>query len=121
MSPEFAQIWKVVLEVLDSWQMKVMMGLIAIDIVLGIAAALRTSSFDWSKLAKFYLSMILPYVLGYTVLYVVITFVIPADQLGNIGEPITVAAVTTAWAALIFALLNSIRVNFSILYKPEPE
>ncbi len=122
MSPEVAQLLDVIVEVLNSWQVKVTGGLIIIDIVLAIAAALRGGKFDFAKLAAFYKTMILPYVLGYIVLYVVITFVIPADQLGAIGDPVNEAAVTVAWSFLLLTLLKSITANFNRMYRPgEPQ
>ena len=121
MYPEVSQLLDLVVDAITSWQVKVAGGLILIDIVLGIAAALRTGQFDLNKLAAFYKTMIIPYTLGYIVLYVVITYVIPAEQLGQIGEPINEAAVTVAWSALLLTLLKSILGNFNSLYKPEPE
>lgn len=104
---------------LTSWQVKTLVGLIVLDLLLGVAAALRTNTFDFGKLADFYKTNVIPYILGYLAFYVVISYVIPADSLGDIGEPVNEAAVTLAWATLVASLVNSIAKNFAALYKSE--
>lgn len=104
---------------LMTWQVKTLAGLIAIDIVLGIAAALRSGVFDFRNLAKFYSSMVIPYVLGYLVFFVVVNFVIPVDSLGEFGGTVNEATVTLAWVALVGSLAGSIKDNFTLLYQPQ--
>lgn len=43
--------------------------LIAVDLVLGIAAALRNGQFDWQYVGTFYRTNVLPFLLGYGLIY----------------------------------------------------
>lgn len=99
-----------------SWQVKVLGGLIVLDLALALAGALRTSAFDLVKLADFYKVLVLPYVLGYLAVYLVIGFIIPADSLGDLGEPVSQGAVTLAWSTLVLSLLGRIKDNWAVLY-----
>lgn len=100
-----------------SWQVKVLAGLILVDIGLGIASSLRQGTFDLAKLAKFYGSMVIPYLLGYLVLYIAVNFIIPPDSLGDVGEYVNVAMVNVAWAAIVLSLGSSIKDNFVLIYQ----
>lgn len=102
---------------LASWQLKTLFGLIVLDVVLGVAKSLKVREFAWSKLGDFYLTNVLPYVIGYAAVYVVIGFIIPADQVTGLGEPLSEGAVTLAWGTLTLKLLTSIKDNFTALYK----
>lgn len=53
-----------------------LLGLILADVVLGIAAALRSGEFDLRALGQFYKTNIVPYVLGYLVLNSVVKIII---------------------------------------------
>lgn len=98
------------------WELRIILGLILIDLGLGVSAAIKTGVFEWNKLADFYRAGILPYVLGYVVLAVAIGFVIPVDALNGLGEPINQAAVSLAWVTLTAKLIASVSGNFSKLY-----
>ena len=98
-----------------SWQVKTLLGLVVLDVALGVAAALKTSTFEWKKLADFYRTMVVPYAIGYLSLYLVINYVIPAGQVGEIANE---AAVTVAWATLLGSLVSKIKTNLELLYKP---
>jgi len=87
----------------------VILGLIGLDVVLGVAAALKTGVFDWHKLGDFYKTMVAPYVLGYLALYV--TFQLLPDVVGMVGEVGNVAGevmVTVAFATIAANLVASI-------------
>jgi hypothetical protein len=49
-------------------------ALILADVLLGIAAALKTAQFQWTVLANFYRTNIMPYVLGYLVAWLFAKF-----------------------------------------------
>lgn len=104
-----------------SWQFKTIAGLILADFGLGVAKALRVGDFEWTKLAAFYRSNVMPYVLGYMVLYGAVQFVIPAEAMDGLGETINQATVTLAWGALVGTLLASIGDNIKILYQGSSE
>lgn len=99
-----------------TWQVRVLLGLILLDIALGIAAAFRTNTFDFVALAEFYRKMILPYVIGYGALFVAIKLIIPPD-FGMLSETL----ITVAWGALVASLLRSIQTNLKEIYTKEFE
>jgi hypothetical protein len=85
------------------------LGLIALDVVLGVAVALKTGMFDWNRLGDFYKTMVSPYVLGYLALYVV--FQLLPEVVGMVGEVGNVAGevmVTVAFATIAANLVASI-------------
>lgn len=47
-----------------------LVAMIALDLITGVIAALRTSRFDLQRLADFYRTSVIPYVIGYGALYV---------------------------------------------------
>lgn len=98
-----------------SWQFKTLIGLVILDLALGVAAALKSSTFEWVKLADFYRTMVVPYTIGYLSLYLVVNFVIPDGQVGDIANE---AGVTVAWATLVGSLVSKIKTNLEVLYKP---
>lgn len=109
------------LAVFTSWQVKTILGLILLDVVLGIASALKRDVFDWALVAAFYRTNVIPYLLGYAVLYIVISFVLPPDALGGNGDIIGDGAITLAWGFVLAALIGSIRKSFTELYRPTPQ
>jgi hypothetical protein len=98
-----------------SWQFNTLIGLVVLDLALGIAAALKLGVFEWQKLADFYRTMVVPYSIGYLALYLVVNYVIPAGQVGEIANE---AGVTVAWATLLTSLVSKIKTNLEVLYKP---
>lgn len=102
-----------------SWQVKTLLGLIILDVLLGVASALRRHRFDLALLAEFYKSGVLPYIIGYLAFYVTVGFVIPPETLGDLGVPINQATVTLAWATLAGTLVKSIAFNFREMYRGE--
>lgn len=96
----------------ETWQVRVILGLILLDLALGIASALRTKTFDWFKIADFYAQMVIPYVIGYGALYTAIKLIIPPD-FGMLSETL----VTLAWGALVASLLRSIQSNIKEIYQ----
>ena len=83
--------------------LNLVLGLIALDLVMGVSAALKTNTFDWGKLGQFYLTMVAPYVLTYAGLYAVDLFV--PDLLGAFLDA---ALVVAAFGAITTNLLSSI-------------
>lgn len=71
--------WERVLEAIGACfvdiRLPIILGMIVVDLVLGIAAALRGKVFSWDKVGQFYSTNVLPYGLGYIVLYTVFALV----------------------------------------------
>jgi hypothetical protein len=101
----------VILSILTSPQMKLIAGSIFVDLGLGIARALRGGEFEWAHVANFYKTNVLPYVLGYLVLHLAISFMIPPDALGGMGAYLSPGLVNACWAVLMGALGASIGRN----------
>jgi len=94
----------------------VVLGLIGLDVILGIAAALKTGEFDWHRLGDFYKTMVAPYVLGYLALYV--TFQLLPEVVGMVGEAGAVTAevmVSVAFATIVVNLVASIWDHLKVL------
>ena len=92
------------------------LGLIGLDVVLGVAAALKTGKFDWHRLGDFYKTMVAPYVLGYLALYV--TFQLLPEVVGMVGEAGAVAGevmVTVAFATIVANLVASVWDHLKVL------
>lgn len=78
-----------------------LLALIGIDLVTGIIAALRTRAFAFSKLGDFYYSNILPYVLGYLLIYIISLLGI-ANVLGDLwGQLVASVGLGPALISLI--------------------
>jgi len=93
-----------------------LMGLITLDILMGIGKALRTKSFRWSEIANFYQSMVIPYLLGWLGFAALAHVAMPSvlgSEFGVIAETTTV---TGAWLAVVGALFNSIKENAKVIY-----
>ena len=90
--------------------LNIVLGLVALDLIMGVAGAIKTGTFDWSKLGQFYLTNIVPYVLSYAGIYAVDLFV--PDLLGAYMDA---ALVAIAFGAITTNLLASIGKNLVAL------
>jgi len=95
-------------------------GLIVLDVVLGIAAALRTGEFDWQEVGRFYTSMVLPMILGFAAVWFVTPYLV-ADLLGQYSEVLGQALVLLAWGTLVAQLVASILAHVKELWGAVPE
>ena len=98
-------------------RVQTILGLIFVDVLLGIAAAIRLGEFDWRKLATYYETMVLPYLLGYLAFYTGAK-VIVADLLGPQAYLVSEAMITMAWLTLIGSLAQRIIENAKRLGYP---
>lgn len=88
-------------------RLQTILALIFLDLVLGIAAALRTGEFQWSEVARFYKTTVIPVFLGYAAILAALPF-LSASLLGESGTWLTEVASTLFWLAGISSLLSSI-------------
>ena len=95
-----------------SWQVRSIAGLIVLDLILGIARALKAGEFDWRKVADFYRTAVAPYIIGYLGLDLVIQFMVPPSA-GLLNDGLT----TLAWGTLTASLLASIGDKLTALYQ----
>lgn len=89
-------------------------GLVVLDVLLGIAAAIRTKTFQWRRLADFYGTMVVPYVIGYLAFYLVAK-VVAQDFLGPFGYLVGEGTIWAAWLTLVATLAESILSNIQEL------
>ena len=83
-------------------RMYAILGLIALDVVLAIAQAIKEKRFEWFRLADFYQTMIVPFLLGYLALYVLVGLSIGVENF--FGQ----AAVFSAFGTIALHLVGSI-------------
>ena len=96
---------------LNSFQFRTVLGLIVVDVLMGVAQAIRTKTFDLPQLANFYRTNVVPYILGYATLYVGVYALLPKD-FGLLPDGL----VTLSWTSLVGSLVGSIAKNLALLY-----
>ena len=101
-------------------RVRTLLGLIVLDVVLGIAAAIKTGQFDWQELGRFYTSMVLPMILGFAAVWFVTPYLV-ADLLGDYSEILTQGLVVLAWGALVLQLGTSILIHVKELWGQVPD
>lgn len=107
------QMWAVVCGWMNDSRILVILGLILLDLVLGVGSALKHKVFEWRKLGDFYLTGVLPKLIGYIALHIVIDAVAGVDNIIGSG------AQWAAFAVLVASLLGSIAANFKEIYGQE--
>jgi len=99
------------------------LGLIVLDVLLAIAAAIKAKTFEWRKMGEFYQTMVLPYILGYLAFYLFVTyFVKDWALLGPYADQVGEGVLIVAWLALVGNLVGDVVKSAKALaYKIEPE
>jgi hypothetical protein len=97
-----------VISILTSASMRILFGVILLDLGLGIAHALKEQRFEWGRVADFYRTNVGPYLVGYVTLHLVISFIIPPDSLAGLGAALSPALVTGLWGLIMASLSASI-------------
>lgn len=95
-------------------------GLIILEVFLAVASAVKKGEFAWRRLADFYRTMVIPYLLGFLGFFLAGKFITlsllePYDAL--VGE----GAIWLAWIGLIFNLVADIYAKAKELGIPLPE
>ena len=62
-------------------QLLTLLGLISLQVILAVALAIRNKKFEWQKLADFYQTKVVPYVIGWLA-FVFVVRLISTDLLG---------------------------------------
>lgn len=87
-----------------------MLGLIVLDVILGMAVALQRNEFDFRKIGQFYQTMVVPKFIGYQALHVLFV-VLP----GTAGTLLGTGADGTAYLFAVGPIVASVIDNFMIL------
>jgi len=93
-----------------TWQIQVIVTLIAVDVVLGIISALIKKEFQWGKLANFMKAPVLGYIFGFAVLQATIQALPSLDFV-----------LWSAFVLIVITLLASIFRNLNRLGIPVPD
>jgi len=101
---------ELVLRFLQDARVITIFALVVIDVVTGIAAAIKRGEFSWGKMGDFYRTNVLPYIISYLPVYVVFQY------LGMyIGDVLSEGIVTLLWAPIVSNLAASIGDNLKDL------
>jgi hypothetical protein len=95
-------------------QIMMVLGLIAAQVILGIAVALKNKVFEWQNLANFFETIVLPKILGWLACAILARFVLPSylpTSLSAIGPGIELVA----FGAVVLALAGAILANLQAL------
>ena len=84
------------------------LGLILVDVLLAVSAAIKAGKFDWRRLAEFYRTMVVPYVIGYLAFYLAATFFFDVEWLGDWSSFAGEAVQWVAWSALVGNLVADV-------------
>lgn len=84
-----------------------LLALIIIDLVFGVALALKTHTFQWKLVADFYGTKVLPKLLGWMVVYLVVQFATILSQ-NQVIETLRPLLDLGFYALLVASLLGSV-------------
>lgn len=77
--------------------------LVMLDWLFGVIRAIKEGKFEWALLANFYLTTVIPYVLGWAALHVAVKL-IAIFALADVGSIVTVSVSAGAYMILLLAL-----------------
>lgn len=98
------EIINVILAELPTGELLTLLGLILLQVILAVALAIREKTFDWKKLADFYQTKVIPYVIGWLA-FVFVVRLISTDLLGPEYNGIVGDGVTwLSWLAVVSSL-----------------
>jgi hypothetical protein len=83
--------------------------LVIIDLITGVIAALRTRTFDFSRLGEWYFTNVLPFLIGHFMIFS-LTY-LGVDRLPEIRDLLFETLVTVGAGPAILSLITSIKEN----------
>jgi hypothetical protein len=108
------QFWEILLATYKPYLLT-MVGLILLDVVMGIASALKQGKFEWAKLSDFYLRQVFPSLLGW-VAFTVATYLVTPSLLGGSTGIVSEGVSVLAWGTVVVNLLTSIAKSVSEVF-----
>lgn len=96
-------------------RVRTLAGLILLDIILGIASAIKRGEFEWAKVGEFYQTMVLPMLVGFAAVYFVTPWLV-SDLLGEYSGVLGGALVSIAWLVLVAQLAVSLLGHFKEVF-----
>lgn len=117
-STEFPEIILKVLafltEFFGGYPLAALVLLVFLDVGLAVFAAIKTKTYEWGKLAEFYKTNVIPYIGGYTILYIAVNVASAQVSEGRFGEYTYIFStpiLSVAWGILLLQLGSSIVKN----------
>ena len=110
----------ILLGILLGLHVKTIAGLIVLDVVLGIAHAIKEKRFEFGYMADFYSTMVLPYVLAFAA-FAGVAKLVSVELLGPWGYMVGDGMVNLAWLTIIAHLAESILAHLKGLAIPTTE
>lgn len=109
--------WNIVYDVIAAFGPFIMglIGLIGLDILIGIALAIKINRFEWKKVAAFYRTNVIPYLIGWLG-FAMITRLAAPEVFGEWGFIFGDGVIIAAWLAVVATLAGSIIKNAKELY-----
>ena len=105
---------------LSDTRMLVLVGLVFLDLLFGVAAALRTGTFQFSLVGQWYIKNVFPYVIVYAGLYAISIVGISAIVSPTVGDLAAYASAAPAVASLADSIQRNIR-TLALATPPAPE
>lgn len=84
-------------------QLLTLLGLILLQVILAVALAIKNKEFVWSDIGNFYLTKIVPYVIGWLT-FVIVTQLITVEMLGE--EYVILVGDKTIWASWLVVVVS---------------
>ena len=76
------------------------MGLIFVDVVIGVALAVRLREFDFYRVANFYSTNVVPYVIGYVAVAGGLLFIAPELLPAGVGDSLALVGSWLGFGAI---------------------
>ena len=111
------RIGETIVQFLRSPQVVTIVALIGADVLSGLGAAIKHKEFSWQRLADFYATNLLPFVIGYLAIWLVAEFAV-ADLLGDYAYIASQGVKWAAWLAIVGTLVGSIVSNLKEIGMP---
>jgi hypothetical protein len=92
-----------------------LVGLIVLDVMLGVASGLKSGTFQWRQLADFYKQSVVPGLMGWIGLTIA-TYLVMPSLLGASADVLSQVTATVAWGTVVATLLSSIVKSATELY-----
>jgi hypothetical protein len=95
----FAQVW-LFLGGLFGKALFTLLCLVLLDVITGVAAAVKAGVFQWAKVLDFYQKTILPLILGWVAITLFLNYA-SSDLLGQGSDALTIPTAATLWALTV--------------------
>lgn len=84
-----------------------LVGLVILDVLMGVSSALKTGAFEWKKMSEFYSKSVLPGLIGWMA-FTVAAYLVAPDLLGSAKDAVTGGISIVAWTTVVLTLVASI-------------